>query len=252
MTWKKKTLCYVLVFDQVDIVEKCLKSLIRHANDMDIVVIENPSDGTPKIKDFVNDLGKKKLVKRYYLFDKNITNNAFKLVLAREQALIKKTRYVITTDGDLTCEDDWLKETTCILRKHPEVFACGVSLDMSNLPVKTFPDATGWVPDDISEQPDYYEAVTGSHLLTLRGSDFYTFLRWKDKNNIHLVDSTMHDYCYRVLQKKWTRTKHSKAYHLTWDLYQDLDHPYTKLKTEKSFAAIWHHQDSSEYSLKEY
>jgi hypothetical protein len=48
----------------------------------------------------------------------------------------------LLTDGDLLPTDDnWLSEQIQILVNHPDVFCCNVDLEMSNLPVESFPEA---------------------------------------------------------------------------------------------------------------
>ena len=251
--FRRKIPCYVLIFDQLDIIKSSLNFLSKYSNRLDLIVIENPSPNTAKIKKLVDSLGQSGLVKRYYLFDKNITGNAYDTVLTKELDEIKKSPFVLITDGDLMADNPgWLDEEISILKKHKGVFACGVSLDMSNLPLASFPSAKNWIPKDIAEHKDYFEALTGGHLLLVRGKEFYDFMKWKDKNNLYFVDGFMHKYCYEILNKRWSRTKKSKARHLTWDLYLDKDHAYTKLKTEKSFHETWYHRRGASYSLTNY
>ena len=45
---------------------------------------------------------------------------------------------------------------------------------------------------------------------------------------------------------KWVKTKHNKAYHLTWDLYNE-DHPYYQFKIQ-NLGLIWNHTNLSSYS----
>lgn len=253
MLGRRKILCYVLVFDQVEIIKKSLDFLTKYANRLEIVVVENPSTNTPEIKQYVEELGKKKLIKRYYLFKENITSNAVITVFNKELELIKARPYVIITDGDLVSSDKyWLDEELHIMKHHPDIFACGISLDMSNLPIAAFPEAANWIPPDKSEAADYYEAPTGGHLLMMRGEEFYEYSRWKDINDVQHIDSEMLKYCYNTLNKKWARTKRSKAYHLTWDLYADKNHPYTKFRSKNSFKGTWYHKKTASYSLNSY
>jgi len=252
MLFKKKILCYVLIFDQIDIIKQSIDFLCGYSDRLDIIVIENPSPQSPEIKKYIQTLGDQKLIKRHYLFSKNITGNAYTAVLAAESNLIKKSRFVILTDGDLKSSDDfWLDEEIAILNNHRDVFACGISLDKSNLPIKTFPEAKGWIPDDDAAYDDYYQTWTGGHLLMLRGAELYNFLEWRARKNLSFVDGNMHMYC-REINKHWARTKKSQAYHLTWDLYTDLNHPYTRMKTDKTFKQTWYHKRNSSYTLKEF
>ncbi|MDB5177149.1 MAG: hypothetical protein JWN75_817 [Candidatus Saccharibacteria bacterium] len=253
MLFQKKIPCYVLIFDQVDIIKKSLNFLSSHANSLDIIVIENPSNNSPKIKKIVDKLGKEGLIKRHYLMDKNVTSAAVKTVLDEEKSYILKHKYILLTDGDITVDDShWLQEQRKILSRNREVLACGVSLDMSNLPLSTFPEANNWIPPDINVKRDYFEALTGGHLVLVRSKILFTYTDWLSKNDLSFVDGNFHKYCYEVVGKKWARTKKAKAYHLTWDLYADLSHPYTKFKLSKSFHDTWHHGLVSDFSLTQY
>lgn len=253
MLKKAKIPCYVLVFDQVNIIRESLECLTHVSDKLDIIVIENPSPHSSKIKPLVDAFGKAGLIKRHYLFDNNITGNAFGSVINIEKQLVQKSPFVILTDGDLRLDNnDWLDEELSILKKHRDIFACGVSLDLSNLPLKTFPDAKDWMPPDISEHRDFYETLTGIHLLMLRGPELYDFMQWKNANELSFVDGEMHRHARENLLKKWVRTKKARAYHLTWDLYADKKHPYTELKTSKGFQATWLHNDHAAYALTEY
>ncbi len=250
---RKKIPCYVLVFDQVEIIQRTLDFLTKYSDRLDIVVLENPSANTSEIKRYVDKLGKAGLVKRYYLFDENITSNAYTLAVERELDMVRRSQYVVVTDGDVVVENtDWLKEEKRILQKHPEVFACGVTLDEVNLPLATFPESKGWVPPDINTYPDFFEARTGGHLLLMRGEEFGAFMDLRKERNLHFVDGDLHWFCYDILHKKWARTKTAKARHLTWDLYHDKNHPYTKLKTNVSFKDTWHHHREASYKLTDY
>ncbi len=250
---KERVLCYVLVFDQIEIIEKSLRFLTKFSDWLEIVIIENPSANTNHIKNLVENYGKKGYISRYYLFSENITGNAYDTIVNLELTKISKRKYVILTDGDLISKDNsWLTEELSILEKNSDVFACGISLDMKNLPILAFPESTNWIPPDMRSNKYYYEAYTGGHLLILRGGEFADFIKWKNLNNLSLVDSEMHRYCYDVIGKKWARTKKSKALHLTWDLYSDPNHPYTKMRTEKSHKETWYHKKSADFEFKDY
>lgn len=250
---KRKIPCYVLVFDQIEIIRKTLDFLTKHADRLDIVILENPSKNSTEIKGIISTFGQQKLIRRHYIFDKNITGSAFTAAITRERYKIKKNEYVIITDGDITSKDaGWLDEEISILDKNRDVFACGISLDMSNLPLTNFPEATDWIPADKCSQEDYYEVYTGAHLLILRSKELIQFMHWKVKQDLPFVDGILHRYCTEEVSKKWARTKTAKGYHLTWDLYFDMDHPYTKFKMSKTFQKTWYHDRTSPYTLIEY
>jgi hypothetical protein len=250
---KRKVLTYVLVYDQTEIIRKSLDFLTKFSDQLDIVVIENPSPSTPKIKKLVNRYGAAGKIKRYYLFEENIAANVFSAVLENERSIIKKHQFVMITDGDLTCSDsNWINEERDILKNNPSLFTCGMSLDLSNLPLKAFPEAASWLPKDVAVHDDYVENITGLYTLMFSSRDLLAFMDWFKGEERPFVDSTLHHYCYEVIKKKWARTKHAEAYHLTWDLYKDKNNAYTKLKTSKSHQETWFHTRTSGYSLKEY
>lgn len=242
---RTKIPCYILVYDQVDIIDKTLGFLSKYIDHLSLIIIENPSKNSVAIKNVVEKYRKKSLVDRHYIMNDNISGEAFGVVFEQEPVILKKSKYVIMTDGDMVSNDmTWLEEQLQIL-KNREVFVAGISLDMSNLPIKSFPEATSWIPEDISVQKDYIEATTGCHLLLFRSKQLVRFVKYKDKNGLSFVDGTLHKYCYDVLHKKWARTKQAKALHLTWDLYANRNHPYTKAKLKKSFEEIWYHNKKS-------
>jgi len=250
---KKKIPCFVLIFDQVEIIRKTLEFLAEYKDRLDVIAMENPSDNSPEIKKIVDRLGKAGAIKRHYFFEKNITSAVFTAAINNEHELLQKSPYVVITDGDVTVSNgDWLKEELRVLKKHDDVFAIGTTLDKSNLPLETFPDATGWIPEDIHEDRDFFEVNTGAHLLLLRTPELLDFMVWKEQNDLQFVDGSLHRYAAEVIHKKWARTKHAQAYHLTWDLYADRNHPYTKMKLGKGFNALWHHHDTADYTITSY
>lgn len=248
----KKILCVVIVFFDFDIIRKTLDFLIQNSHQYDLVVVENPSEFTENlIKPYIISLLESGKINSYILFDKNITNNAIEVVLDSEQLISwSNYGYVLLTDGDLTVNNNsWLQEELNVLSHHSDVFACAVGLDMSNLPIQTFPDAKQWIPAPIQEHDDYTETLTGIHLILLETGSLLQFLDWRKKNRLKFVDSTLHNFCYQVLHKKWVIVKESKAKHLTWDSYQDLNHPYTQLKLSKNLTQTWKHDNYSSYTV---
>lgn len=253
MLFRRKIPCYVLVFDQVDLIKKSLNFLAAKSRELEIIVIENSSANTPVIKEWIDRLGRAGVVSRYYLFKENITGNAYGAVLDNEIDTVKKSPLVLVTDGDLTAlNQSWLDEEKEILNNNAEVFTCGISLNMFNLPLKAFPEAVNWIPLDRAVYDGFIEAVTGVHLLLFRGDELASFVDWWRENKTPFVDGELHKYCYEVIGKKWARTKYSKARHLTWDLYADLEHTYTKKKTSKNFRSTWLHQKTASFEFIDY
>jgi hypothetical protein len=243
--------CVVLVYFDFESIRITLDALAVHAGALDLIVVENPSPSTAAlIRPYVDGLLANGTVASYYLFERNISNNAYQIVLDRLHDRIRRSPHVIVTDGDLLVHDpSWLGEEIGVLDRHPDVFACGVSLDMDNLPLATFSDAGGWVPPIVADHGDYLEGVTGMQLVAFRGEELAGFLDYRAATGLHFLDSDLHVYAYGTLTKRWARTKRATARHLTWDRYADLSHPYTTAKLARSFEQIWRHSDRCPYSL---
>ena len=253
MIFKRKIPCYVLLFEQTQIIRRTLTFLSAYTDKIDLILVENPSTNSDEIKKLIDSLGAQGLVKRHYLLEQNITGNALGVIIDRERKFIKKSKYTMVTDGDIETQNrNWLDEQRNILKNHHDVFTCGISLSMSNLPLATFPESKDWIPPDISEQPDFFEAFTGAHLLLFRSKELLSFMDWKNRNDLPFVDGSLHRYCTEVIHKKWARTKRASALHLTWDLYHDITHPYTQFKLGKSFKQTWYHGKTAAYKLTEY
>ena len=234
--------CYVLVFHDPPTVAASLEWLGRFSERLELIVLENPSEATATVirPDIEARLRRGELA-RYLLFDENISNNAFEVALALERPRWESAPHVLLTDGDLVGDDGWLDEELALIDGHPEVFACGVRLNEDNLPLAVFPDAGSWVPPPMARHDEYDEGLTGIHLLMLRGPDLAAYSRYRATGALSFVDSTMHNFSYGVLGQRWARTIRSSARHLTWDLYAQPDHPYTRMKTGKSLREHWHH-----------
>ena len=235
--------CIVLIYFDIEVIQKSIHFLLKSNEKLELIVIENKSEFTdPKIKPFILDLIQQKKISKYILFEENISNNAIEVFLTKNIEYIKKHKYIILTDGDFIVESsDWLTEELSIVEKNSNVFACGISLMMDNLPLKTFPNAKNWVPPIKKEYNDFYEGLTGAHLLLFRTKDLINFLTYMRKKKLKFVDSSLHKYCYKIKKKKWARTKRNYARHLTWDSYNDSEHPYTKLKVSKPIREWWNH-----------
>ena len=250
----KKIPTLVLIYFDYPTIYQSLEFLTKLSSLLDIYVIENPSSQTKEyIRPYILRLKENLLIKKYILFDKNISNNAVEVYLKSNEIRLDEYDYVIVTDGDLVCEknnhgfNNWLVEEIKII-KNPEIFSCSIQLDLANLPVTSFPESINWIPDPISVQHDYIEGLSGLHFSIFRTSSFLGFFDFLQKNNMRFLDSHIHWYSYEYLHLKLARTKLSTAKHLTWDLYQDLNHPYTQLKLSKKLSEHWNHSDFCSYS----
>ncbi|HEY9170174.1 MAG TPA: hypothetical protein VIN72_11850 [Lutibacter sp.] len=246
----KIPLIFLAYFD-FDIIKRSLESFYEFSDFIEIIVVENKSVNSPQIKSFLRNELRNKKIHSCYFFQRNLSNNSLEIIISRELKSLLINEYFFISDGDLVLEDkNTYIEIKNIMDKHQDLFACGVSLDKRNLPLNNFPESAKWIPDDISEEDDFFEARTGVHLLMLRSCDFLKYWKFRESKKESLSDSSMSNYCYKFLGKRWARTKKSNALHLTWDSYNDINHPYTIEKLKKTFSQIWNHKDY--FSLVEY
>ena len=235
----KEILIISIVFFDYEIVKNHIDFIVTIKDRADIVIIENKSDASPLIKEMCLDYLKSKDILQYYLFDENIWGYAILTFLHKTEFDLTKYKYILLTDGDLICKDpNWLDEQLNVINKYEDVFCCAADLLADNLPVKTFPEAVGWIPYSIETNEEFIDCVTGVHLVLFRSQQFIDMINYLNDNNIRWADITMHSYCANIIKKRWAKTKYSKAYHLTWDAYADLNHPYTITKKE-----IYYHQE---------
>lgn len=247
----KKNILFFLAYFDFDVIKRSLESFYELSDFLEIIVVENRSVNSNEIRNFLRDEINNGKIHSCYFFQRNLSNNSLEIVISRELKKISTQDYFIISDGDLIIDDkNTYIEINNIMNNHYDLFACGISLDKINLPLDNFPESVSWIPDDISEEDDYFEARTGVHLLMLRSTDFLKYWKYRDDRKESFTDSSMANYCYNSLNKKWGRTKYSKALHLTWDSYNDLNHPYTIEKIKKSFSQIWNHKDY--FSLVQY
>lgn len=241
---------YFLAYFDFEVIQKALESLYDCSNNIEIHVLENKSEFTYLIKPFLLQQLENGYISSYYLFENNLANNAFEIIIARDLKKISNSNFFIVTDGDLLVKGaNWLQEELNIMQNNNELFACGISLSLENLPINEFADAINWVPSNIAEFETFFEAKTGGHLLMLRTSDFLKYWEYREKEKLNFTDGSMANFCYQILKKKWAKTKNTSAIHLTWDSYSDRNHPYTIKRLSKDFKQTWH---SKKYFSKIY
>lgn len=249
---KQRIPCFILVYQNLDIIRRSIEALAGYTDRLDLQIIENPSDRSDVIREQLDDYLRTGLVSRCFLFDENISNNAFEVILRRELDYARHA-HVLVTDGDLLpLEDGWLDEEQTVLRRHPEVFCIGGTLDMANLPLQTFPDAGDWIPADRADHGDYVEAFTGAYFLMFRGVQLGALMAYLDEQDQRFRDGVIAGYCYDRLGLRWARTRRARFVHLTWDLYQDAEHPYTRFKRDVPFAVHWDHGRYASYVCREF
>lgn len=246
---KKKIPCFVFIYHQIDFIKQTLDFLLDYTEEIEIYIVENKSINTEKIiRPYISNLVNSGQVKKYFLFETNITNNAMEMVLESPEVNLNNSEYVLLTDADLVPNNkDWLQEEISILRNNFEVFCCGINLDLSNLPVDVIPKAVNWYPPAKATYDDYIEGVTGHHFVLMRTGELKSFLDYMHKSNLKYRDSEMHRYCYHVLNKKWARTKQTQARHLKWDVVKVSAHPY--LQRKQLVKDIWNHNFYCSYEV---
>lgn len=248
---KQKIPCVMLAYYNLNLIKTTVDFLLKCSDDLEIIVLENKSKNTEnEIKPYLLNLVKNKKISMYAEFEENISNNAWEEFFDMNIIDLAKNEKIMVTDGDLSVDsNDWLDEEINIIDKHPEVFVCCIDLKSDNLPVKQIPEAINWISQpNISVTNDYVECPTGVQLLLMRTNDFMSYYKFMKNNKLTFKDSFILEYCY-ALGRKWVKTKRNKAEHLTWNIYADLNNPYTKYKLTTPHAQIWYHSRYCNFTL---
>jgi predicted SAM-dependent methyltransferase len=250
----KDILITSIVYFNQELVKTHVDFLTSVSDKADVIVLENPSDSTSEISKYCIDLVQQNKLYKYLLFDQNIGMNTFETLFNSSVINIDDYSYIIITDGDLVVKNNnWLDEQTHILDKYPDTYACGVKMSMENLPsIKIHPNVNKWYPRSSKIGTDYEDGETGLHLLMYKNDVLKQFLDFIRSNCLTLMDTTMHGFCNGYLHKQWKRTKKSECHHLTWDLYNDVNDKYLKIKTTQSREDLWYHGKYCNYIVYEY
>lgn len=230
---ENKILLITVVFQEFDVIKKHVESIIPILDRVDWVILENMSETTEStIKPYLIDLLKDNKLFQYRLFDKNIGGTVFTIFFKTFGDKLNNYDYVIVTDGDiqLYSPNELLDEILNIINNAPDAFSCAADISAENLPIKNFPQAAHWIPIPI-DHGWYLECATGGHFLTLKRENLIKYLDLLKETGEVFCDGGMRKFCIKI-GKKWLKTKFNKIRHITWDLYHDLDHPYTKMKIQ--------------------
>jgi hypothetical protein len=241
-----RTPCFIVAFFDLDSIRRTIECLQPSRQRLSLHVVENHSPTSEsELAPYLRGLVETNRIDSWIHYAENISGNAMLDTLSRNHAAWKSAEYVVITDGDLEFDDGWLDESIAILAD-PKVFACGVSMSLANLPLAIYPNAVDWVPPPIKEHANYTEGLTGVHLLAMRTIELERFLSYRQRANLPFVDSQMHRYCYSKRRLRWARTRRTIAHHITWDIYADLNHPYTRLKNQlMQDGRCWEHRRTS-------
>lgn len=247
----EKIPCIVLVYYNVKIIKESLDFLLKSSDELEFIVIENKSiNSEEKIKPYLMELLHTNKISMYVEFMDNISNNALEEFFQMNIIDLNNYKNIVITDGDIKGNSQaWLEEEKSILNRHSEILVCGVDFTTDNLPLRQFEDAVNWIAKPRNIYHDYIECATGAHLLLMRTKDLIKFLKYMKNKNLKFKDSVILDYCYKVLGKKWAKTKVNKSIHLTWSIYSDLNNPYTKYKLSKSHDEFWYHNKYCDFAV---
>ena len=245
---EEKIPCIVLAYYNLDVIAKTVDFLIEDKR-LEIYVIENSSVNTKsKIQPFLLKKLAKREINGYYHFHENISGNIYELFFDSNDFLkISKNRnYIILTDGDLVVEPnqwklDWLEEQKYIINKYDDIDCCAINISDCNLPTNGLFNTSDWIASKNGQHfDDYIKAGTGIHLILFKMGIFKGFLKWRKSNQQRFIDYNLTYYIHSQ-DKQWVITKHNKAIHLTWDIYNDASHPYTQDKLKNGYEGRWLH-----------
>ncbi len=240
--------CFVIIYYNFEVIKETLNFLISEKY-FDIYVIENFSIYTnPLIKPFVIEKLKKKEIQNYYLFHKNISSNALELFFDSScyKKIVNKSDYVLLTDGDIIAKSNnldknWLDEQKFIINKYADIDCCAINLSSENIPKNGPWDTQGWLAENNGTvYDDYIHASTGIHLVLFKKELFNNIIDWRKKNKQRFIDYNLAFYVNSI-NKRWAITKFNKGLHLTWDIYNDISHPYTQMKLKQGYNSTWLH-----------
>ncbi len=263
----QRILCIVLVYSEFAVAHESLEFLMQCSRQwLDLIVVENRSEHTSTLfEPYLVEQVRAGRVQRYYQMHENIATNAFQMALERAQrdGLLASVAYpyVLLTEGDLVVReadnrayrrsgghssyehtaDAWLREQMHVLRSDASVGVCAASLDLANLPTHVFADARHWLPDATAVTALYVQRFTGLHLLLMRTDFVNAYIDYRRAADERFAEVSMHRFCTAQANQRWVHVRHALTRHLTWDLYCDAAHPYTRYK-QQGGAGIFSHR----------
>lgn len=212
---KNKHICIFLAFQEFDIIRQAFES--NYIDDIDFFIIENKSKNSDKIKNYFLN---KNLI-GYIQFEKNISFNAMNIFINDYFEFLKEYDYITFTDGDLFLYNakDTFQELIYILNNFNSTFV-SVPLYLDNhyksknriIGIDRYNDIMKLRYEKINYS--YLNGHTSNTFITLKNKDLYLI---KDIKYIDMYLKKKLD----SLNLKWLKIQKNKAYHLTWDLYQE-------------------------------
>lgn len=262
----KRIPCVIITYYNFEVIRQTIDFLAADDR-LSLYVIENKSENTEAfIQPYLLEQVKEGRIKKYVLFDKNISNNAYELFFDAD-LIEEEHEFIIITDGDMIVPAqqvaglDWLEEEISIIEKYADIECCGINLSGANLPrqnpffnsnINPVYNCENWLPDTFGKlYDDYVEADTGVHLLLFKRNLFEEFLTDRRKFQWRFLDETLRSYVKKEKKLKWVITRRNYSLHLTWDIYNDPKHPYTKMKMTPDFYKFWKHFDYCFFTVYE-
>lgn len=219
-------------YHNYDHIYSCLNHLNKNP-DFTIYYIDNFSKYSQENYENLKYIKKEGLIKEVILLDCNLSSNTFDRILPLYEKVIKENDYILITDGDLIPDIGFHEEQISILEKYDNVVCGSTPLKDDNLPFETFPNCASWIPSRKCEE-DYCYPQGGMHMVMFKSFFLQQILHHFKINNIPFLDSDVNNYIEQM-GKKWVVCKKSHSYHLTWDLYKDVNNEYTQFKIRKGF-----------------
>ncbi len=244
--------CFILCFFNVDATKKSLEYFSKFKDRLELIVIENFSKYTEEyLKPYILDLLNKEKIDHYFLFDENIKGKALETIFRENVCNWRNSKYLIITHGDITINPDtWLDEELDVLENHKDFLVCGLGIELEYLK-DIHPKGAWGYPDPICDHGTFYEGITGGgHVALWRVEGFGEYFDWILQNNLHVIDSNQHPFCYTIKKMKWGRTKNSLARHAAWEYNLMPNHEYCILYKGygKTYEQIYLHEGYSNYT----
>ena len=241
----EKIQVFILEFFDIEAITASLETLFFYPS-LEINVLENKSDSTDSvIKPYLINLVKKKKIKRYFAFDKNIFNGVTDIALKHPLINLIETEYCIVTDGSLSCQEPtWLQKQLQLMEEIKNAYICAVSIDTSNMP-------KGCRQEDYLGHPSIinkgdYEIIgsghTNGHMLLIKSADLIDTLKFFGEHKKTITDCSFGAYKHAHRNRIWLRVKTPLFHRHTWDYFKVPNHPYLAYKTnfnmERRFAPM--------------
>ncbi len=251
MTLGPRIPCLLYPYRNAEAIKQSLESIANCSDILDLYVIENKSDRTDAaIRPYVEGMVRAGVVKKYILFDENISNNAMTLSIEMLRSEISSASHVILSDLDLIVQPGLIEEQIAILDHFSELFACGMQVD---------PDSWG---ENFAKIAEHHKALiaerskidlpyiplwSGMWMAMFRSSELLPIVDAANRNGYRLTDGVVGRFGRLWLGKTWAITRHSVGQDLTRRLPEEDGYP--ALKAANGMRFVEHSPEDGRYSL---